>query len=358
MRLCDVTLREAVQLSDREYTVEQRVMAGERLDRLGVPFIQAGFPAIGASEREVTTTLADQIGADVVAIARGVESDVTAALETDADVVELFVPVSDRQLEHVVDQSREAMYGAVADRLAQIRDGGTQPHLTLMDGFRTDERAVAAAFERFDCPIVIADTVGARTPSYVAGFLRTLADLGANLSRAGVHFHDDLGCATANALVAAQAGVDRIDVSVASLGERAGNPATEEVVAATVQEGGSPGVETERLIPVAESVLDALGESVNVRKPVLGREVTTHESGIHTDAMLAEPATFEPFDPAMFGGERRLVFGAATGRGAARELLERADGAVTEARVERLREQLTTEGPVELDVALSLAEQL
>ncbi|PSQ29746.1 homocitrate synthase [Halobacteriales archaeon SW_6_65_46] len=173
-----------------------------------------------------------------------------------------------------------------------------------------------------------------------------------------MHFHNDIGCATANALIAAQTGIDRIDVSVASLGERAGNPATEEVVAAIAQEGGSPGVETERLIPITESVLDALDESVSVRKPILGGEVTTHESGIHTDAMLAEPATFEPSDPATFGGEHRLVFGAATGRGAARELLERADGAVTEARVERLREQLTTEGPVELDVALSLAEQL
>ena len=80
MRLCDVTLREAVQLSDREYTVEQRVTAGERLDRLGVPFVQAGFPAIGAPEREVTATLTKRIDADVIAIARGVESDVTAAL--------------------------------------------------------------------------------------------------------------------------------------------------------------------------------------------------------------------------------------------------------------------------------------
>ncbi|MDZ7745743.1 MAG: citramalate synthase [Halobacteriales archaeon] len=358
MRLCDVTLREAVQLSDREYTVEQRVAAGEALDRLDLPFVQAGFPAIGETEREVTATLADRLYADVVAIARGVESDVSAALETDADVVELFVPVSDRQLEHVVGRSREAMYDTADDRLAQIRDGGAQPHLTLMDGFRTDERAIASAFERFDCPIVVADTVGARTPSYVAGFLRTLADLGVDLSRAGVHFHDDLGCATANALVAAQTGVDRIDVSVASLGERAGNPATEEVVTAIVQEGGDPEVATEALIPVSESILNALGESVDARKPVLGREVTTHESGIHTDAMLTDPATFEPFDPATFGGKRRLVFGAATGRGAARKLLERADREATDERVKRLLDRLATEGPVEIDVALSLAEDI
>lgn len=356
MRLCDVTLREAVQLSDRGYTVDQRVAAGEALDRLDLSFVQAGFPAVDETEREVTATLTNRLDAEVVAIARGVESDVTAALETGADVVELFVPVSDKQLEHVVGTSREAMYETAGERITQIREGGAQPHLTLMDGFRTDERAVASAFERFDCPIVVADTVGARTPSYVAGYLRTLADLGVDLSRAGVHFHDDLGCATANALVAAQTGIDRIDVSVASLGERAGNPATEEVVTAIVQEGGDPEVQTEQLIPTAESVLDALGESVDARKPVLGREVTTHESGIHTDAMLTDPSTFEPFDPATFGGQRRLVFGAGTGRGAARKLLSRVGGEATDERVETLLDRLAAEGPVELEGALSLAE--
>ncbi|MFC7177687.1 hypothetical protein [Halosegnis marinus] len=239
MKLCDVTLREATQLPDRDYTVEQRVAAGRALDDLDVPLVQAGFPAVGEDQTEVVSTLADDLDGDVVAIARGVESDVDAALDAGADVVEVFVPVSDGQLEHVVGKSRAEMYETAEACLDRVREGGATPHLTLMDGFRTEASAVAAAFERFDCPVVVADTVGARTPSFVAGYLRTLAESGVDLSRAGVHFHDDLGCATANALVAAQAGVGRVDVSVASLGERAGNPATEEVVAATVQEGAT-----------------------------------------------------------------------------------------------------------------------
>ncbi|MFC7177688.1 hypothetical protein ACFQL2_14890 [Halosegnis marinus] len=94
------------------------------------------------------------------------------------------------------------------------------------------------------------------------------------------------------------------------------------------------------------------------RKPVLGREVTTHESGIHTDAMLSEPSVFEPFDPAAFGGERHLVFGAGTGRGAARKLLERADREPTDERVAALLERLDEAGPVDLDAALSLASSV
>jgi isopropylmalate/homocitrate/citramalate synthase len=84
--------------------------------------------------------------------------------------------------------------------------------------------------------------------------------------------------------------------------------------------------------------------------------VTTHESGIHTAAMLRDPATFEPFDPAAFGGERRLVFGAGSGRGSARALLERAGVDATDARIERLLDLLAERGPMDSAAASELIE--
>ena len=355
MRLCDVTLREAAQLPGREYAVEDRLEAGRALDRLGVPLVQAGFPAVGEVESETVRRLSAELDAEVVALCRAVDADVEAALAADPDVVEVFVPVSDVQLEHVLGGTREEALDAAASALDRAREGGVDVHLTLADAFRAEVPAVAGAFGRFDCPIVLADTVGARTPPFVAGFLRTLADASADLTRAGVHFHDDLGCATANALVAAEVGVDRIDASVAGLGERAGNPATEEVVVATASAGGDPGVAAGETVPVCEAVLRALGESVDERKAVLGTAAVTHESGIHTDAMLEEPSAFEPFDPAAFGGDRRLVFGADTGRGAARKLLERAGRDPEEEAVAALLERLAADGPMGLEAALDVA---
>lgn len=356
MRLCDVTLREAAQMPGRSYTVEQKIEAGHSLDRLGLPLVQTGFPATGEHDRTVTRRLSDSLDADVVAIARAREGDVNAALETGADVVEVFVPVSERQLEAIIGDSRTAAFDAALEAIDVVRDGGARAHLTLMDAFRTDAADVAPAFERFDAPITLADTVGARTPSFVAGYLRTLAELGVQLDRVGVHFHDDLGVATANALVSAQLGVDRVDLSVASLGERAGNPALEEFVVAIEQDGN--GVPREELVPACRAVLDSLGETVDPRKAIIGEAVAAHESGLHTAAMLDDPATFEPYDPETFGGERTLLFGAQTGRGAARELLERTDQTPTVERVETLLERLAEVGPIELDEALAIAEQL
>ena len=356
MRLCDITLRAAPQLSDDGLTVEQRVEAGRALDRLGVPLVGTGRPAAGAAERETTERLAADLSADVVPRCRATVDDVAAALTADADAVEVVVPVSDARLEHRLGCSRDEAFDRASEAVLRAREGGVDVHLALVDAFRAEVPAIAGAFGRFDCPIVLADTVGARTPPFVAGFLRTLADASADLTRAGVRFRDDLGCATANALVAAETGIDRVDASVGGLGGRAGHAVTEEVVAATETRGADAGVTVAEIVPACSDVLRAVGASVGERKAVVGEAATT--LAVEDGASLDDPAAFEPFDPGAFGGRRRFVFDSRTEPEAARELLRRIDREPTASAVERLLERLTEAGPVERETALELAEEV
>lgn len=361
MILTDVTIREGGQMPGRVYDVERRVEAGLALDRLGVAYVQPGFAVAGEHDARAIAELATRCEADVVSIARALDGDVEAALAADADVVEVFGPLSSRQLEHTVGQRREEMLSNMRAAVDLAREGGAAVHLTLVDAFRTDREHVVDAFERFEDVeyVGLADTVGARTPLSVRSFLEDIEDDGVDLERAGVHFHDDLGVATANALAAADVGVGKADVSVASLGERAGNAALEEVVVAGALEFDDAfGVAPRELVPACRDVLGALGEEVSPRKAVLGTEVTTHESAIHVAAMLSDPGVMEPFDPARFGGSRTLLFGEATGRTGARRLLERVGRDPTDELVEALIRGLADRGPLEESGALELAEEI
>lgn len=358
MELTDVTLREGAQMAGRSYTVEQRVEAGRALDRLDIAAIQAGFPAVGDDHATVTRRLAAEVNADVTGLARAKPSDVDAVIDAEADVVSVFASVSDVMLERVFQKSREEVLEMIVDAVGRAHDAGLSVRLGLMDGFRTDRDHVVDVAERFPhLPLGLADTIGGRTPAFVETFLEDLAATGVDLSRLGVHFHDDLGVATANTLAAARAGVGSADVSVAALGERAGNTPVEQLVVAGAREDDDTfGVDAAALIPVCRAVLDALGEDIDPRQPVLGEEVVRHESGLHTAVMLDAPWVFEPFDPEQFGGERELVFGELTGRGAARRLFARIDRKPTDDQVDVLLDWLAERGPVGLKGALMIAK--
>lgn len=361
MLLNDVTLREADQMPGRDYSVEQKVEAGRKLDTLGVEFIQPGFPVTGEKDREVIRRLADTCNARIAGLARAVEKDIKATVEADADVVEVIIPISDLQLEHSLGKPRGAVTEMARETVDLVSDYGVVPHLTLIDAFRTEPEHLREMADVFDDVeyLTLADTVGSATPVSVRWLLSKLDDI--DLSQVGVHFHDDMGVASANVLTAYEAGIGRADVSVASLGERAGNPAIEEIVVSGVVEyDDSFGVDESKLVPTCNGVLAALGETdvAGPRKAVLGSEVTKHESGIHTAAMLHDPSVFEPFDPKRFGGERRLLFGTGTGASGASTLLSRVDVRPTDARIEEFLSLLAEVGPVGETEALELASSI
>jgi isopropylmalate/homocitrate/citramalate synthase len=251
------------------------------------------------------------------------------------------------------------MLSMLGEAVDYVQDHGVPVHVTLADAFRTEHDHLVEIIETLPnvAFVSLADSVGARTPATVQAYLDGL-DGHVDFDRLGVHFHDDMGCATANALAAYHAGVGKADVSVAGLGERAGNSALEEVaVACTVDHGDDLGLDSGELVPVCRGVLDTLGEAYGERKAVLGAKVAEHESGIHTAAMLSDPATLEPFAPDLFGGQRRLVFGKPTGGGSARHLLRRAGIEPDEETVTAYLDALAAAGPLDLDDALALAER-
>lgn len=356
LTLLDATLREGEQRSGRSYSVDQKVAAAEKLDELGVDFIQAGFPVA----EEDLGTVCERLDTDakIVGIARAIEADIDAAVDAGVDIVEFSAPTSDRQREQLLGLDREELTEMVVSTLDYARDTGLEVHFAAMDGFRTDPAFLNDLLDAVDTPFFgIADTVGARTPDEVVEFLE---QLDGDMSRVSVHFHRDQGVGTANVLAAADCGVGKADVTVGGVGERVGNVALEEVVVAG-SERSDPiefAVDLVELVPKSWDVLDILDEEVPPNKPILGELAFEHESGMHTAAMLDDPSTFEPFAPETYGGVRKLLFGPSSGRGAARRLLYRsgADDPSDE-QVGRLLDRLhDLDEHVSLERALEMAD--
>jgi homocitrate synthase NifV len=108
-----------------------------------------------------------------------------------------------------------------------------------------------------------------------------------------------------------------VSVCVLGLGERAGNAALEEVVAALDQIAGRPtSVRADRLPALAELVASIARRPIPDGKSIVGAAAFTHESGIHVAGLLRDPETYEALRPERFGRTRQYVLGKHSGRAA------------------------------------------
>jgi homocitrate synthase NifV len=147
----------------------------------------------------------------------------------------------------------------------------------------------------------ISDTVGQWNPLQTAAVFQRLARENCSL-HLEFHGHNDLGMATANTVVALQAGADCASVTVNGLGERAGNAALEQVVAALEYSSHvRTQVRTENLSEICSQVARASGRTLPEDRPVTGSSAFLHESGIHCSAQVRDPRSYEPFPAASVG---------------------------------------------------------
>jgi len=160
-----------------------------------------------------------------------------------------------------------------------------------------------------------ADTLGVLDPFATYEVLRTLrVSVDMELE---MHAHDDLGLATANTLAAVKAGATHINTTVNGLGERAGNaPLEEAVMALRHLHGIESGIDGHHFPQISRLVALASGRPVSANKSIVGEGVFTHESGIHVDGLIKNPANYQNFDPEEVGRDHRLVLGKHSGSNA------------------------------------------
>jgi isopropylmalate/homocitrate/citramalate synthase/4-hydroxybenzoate polyprenyltransferase len=364
--LSDTTLRDGEQAPGVAFGTAQKVAIASMLDRLGVPLIEAGFPAVSAEEqRAIEEVVKLRLHAAVQVIARPVERDLDAALRTGAASIAVFIGTSDSHVTRKLRTTRSRVVEDVARAIAHVKAGGVQVVFAPEDATRTDPafllEIVRVAVEAGADAIGVPDTAGVATPRSMAALVETLVR--AVPVPIAVHCHDDLGLATANTLAGLQAGAVGAQCSLLGIGERAGNASLEEVaVILETVHGCSTGLDLAQLTPCAAELARVLGWPLPPLKAVVGANAFVHESGLHTDGVIRDPSTYEPFAPDRVGQRRRFVFGKHSGVAAIRSVLEASGLRGDEAMCRRLLERAKSEGeagrPLDESGLLQLATAL
>jgi 2-isopropylmalate synthase len=354
IRIYDDTLRDGEQMPGVAISPRDKYELARALSDIGVHIMDVGFPAVSASERETLRLVLEgrrrgelREDLEVLCMMRSNPADIDATMHVvdqlgyprDEVSYFIFTSASDLHVKYKLGRTllaregipasewlelpvafyRDANLRMLCDAIRYARSAGARLiEFGGEDGSRAEPEYIKrmhreglnAGGARPSTP----DTVGCYSPYAVRDYISQIKAATPDAPLV-VHFHNDLGLGAWNTVAALGSGADVFTTSVNGIGERTGNAPMHQVLLQLRYLFGIeiPGFRYELLRDLAGLMERLSGVPVSPTEPGIGRNVFSHESGIHTAGMLIHPEIYQFIPPDDLGAEIRYVYGKHSG---------------------------------------------
>ena len=333
VEIYDTTLRDGAQLEGISLTVDDKLRIAEQLDRLGVHYIEGGWPGANPKDVEFFQRAATELDLEhskLVAfgstrrVGGDAADDVTLGnlLDAGTDVVCIVGKCSAYHVTEALRTGKDEGVAMVADSVRFLKSRGRTVFFDaehFFDGYADDPefslRVLAGAAEAgADC-LVLCDTNGGSLPSRIESMVRDV--VAAVDCAVGVHLHNDTGCGVANALAGVAAGATHVQGTINGYGERVGNCDLVPIIANLTLKMGVetlPEGHLAELTPVAHHVAELVNFAADPQQPYVGATAFAHKAGLHTSAIARRRDAYEHVAPELVGNGTRFLVSEMSGR--------------------------------------------
>ena len=232
----DTTLRDGEQSPGISLDVGEKLEIADQLARLGVDYIEAGFPIASQGDFDAVHAIASSVRGPVICgLSRTAHKDVDRCWEAiepaEKRRIHIFIATSPTHMEHKLRMSPEQVLAEAVSAVSRAREYTEDVEFSPEDASRSDFDfmcdVLQAAVDNGAGTLNIPDTVGFAVPVEWAERIRAIRQRVSGDYVISTHCHNDLGLAVANSLAAVSAGARQVECTVNGIGERAGNAAME-----------------------------------------------------------------------------------------------------------------------------------
>ncbi len=324
----DTTLRDGSQREGISLSLEDKLKIARKLDEMGIPFIEGGWPGANPKDVQFFWQLQEQSlkQAEVVAFCStrrpgklaSEDPLLKAILAAGTKWVTIFGKTWDLHVTESLKTTLEENLEMIRDSIEYLISQGRRVIYDAehwFDGYKANPeyalKTLKTALEAGAEWLVFCDTNGGTLPHEITEIIaEVVKELPQPWPQLGIHTHNDGGTAVANAIASVLQGVTMIQGTFNGYGERCGNANLCTLIPNLQLKMGYKCLgknELEKLTSTSRFISEIVNLAPDDHAPFIGKSAFAHKGGIHVSAVQKNPLTYEHIQPELIGNERRIV---------------------------------------------------
>jgi len=334
MQLCvlDTTLRDGTQQKGVNISVHDKIEIAKKLDKLGVHFIEGGWPGSNPKDEEFFRKIQKVKfkNSEIVAFCStcykknksAEDSNLLATVKSGVKTAVIFGKSWDLHVKEILGVSLKKNLEMIEDSISFLTKKGIQVIFDaehFFDGYKVNPeyalQTLKVAEKGGAINLSLCDTNGGTLTEEVWEIVQEVkSEIKVEL---GIHVHNDCDLAVANTMAAVNAGATLIQGTINGYGERTGNANLCSIIPnLQIKKGYKilPKQNLKKLFYIAQFITETFNFKPFARLPYVGNSAFTHKAGIHASAMLKNSRSYEHMEPNLVGNERHFTISELSGK--------------------------------------------
>jgi len=332
IKLYDTTLRDGAQSEGITYSLIDKMRIADKLDQLGIDYIEGGWPGSNPKDMQFYRRMSKKRTKHARLVAFGStrragiranrDKNLQAILNSEARIVTIFGKTWSLHVKSVLHTTPQENLRMISDSIQFL----VKQKLVVFydaehffDAYQENPgyalRCLQAAQHAGASYLVLCDTNGGALPNQISHVIHEIKPKIA--VPLGIHCHNDAGLAVANSLLAIEAGCDMVQGTINGYGERCGNADLVPIIANIKLKLRYDCIPDDRLRSLTE-VSYFVSETSNMRhmnnQPYVGDSAFAHKGGVHINAIMKNPKSYEHINPELVGNRRRILVSELAGK--------------------------------------------